>query len=216
MKNLFFKELRLVVTPGTYFFALCAALILVPAYPYAVGMSYCLMSILINFGAARANNDQEFTAMLPIPRSRVVLAKHMTVFITELMTLLIAVPCALVSAFVLNPNGNIVGMDANMAFFGFTLIEYSVFNIIFLPWYFRTGYKTGMPMTVGITAYLLTVVGFELMVAFTPGLSAVIDSLHPTTFVYQGVILAAGLIVYLLVSIITYLLSVRNFAKVSL
>ena len=71
-------------------------------------------------------------------------------------------------------------------------------------------------MTVGITAYLLTVVGFELMVALTPGLSAVIDSLHPTTYVYQGVILAAGLIVYLLVSLITYLLSVRNFAKVSL
>ncbi len=216
MKNLLFKELRLVVTPGTYFFALCAALVLVPAYPYAVGMSYCLMSILINFGAARANNDQEFTAMLPIPRSHVVLAKHITVFLTEIITLLIAVPCALVSAFVLNPGGNVVGMDANMAFFGFTLIEYSVFNLIFLPWYFRTGYKTGMPMAVGLSAYLLTLIGFELLVALTPGLAAVIDSLHPTTYMYQGIILGAGLIVYVLVMFITYLLSVRNFAKVSL
>lgn len=216
MKNLLFKELRLVVTPGTYFFALCAALILVPAYPYAVGMSYCLMSILINFGAARANNDQEFTAMLPIPRSHVVLAKHITVFLTEIITLLIAVPCALVSAFVLNPGGNVVGMDANMAFFGFTLIEYSVFNLIFLPWYFRTGYKTGMPMAVGLSAYLLTLIGFELLVALTPGLAAAIDSLHPTNYIYQGTILGAGLIVYVLVMFITYLLSVRNFAKVSL
>ncbi len=216
MKNLLYKELRLVLMPGTYFFALCAALVLVPAYPYAVGMAYCLMSILINFGTARANNDQEFTAMLPIPRNRVVVAKHFTVFFTELLSVLIAIPCAVVSAFVLNPNGNIVGMDANMAFFGFTLIEFSVFNLIFLPWYFRTGYKTGLPMAVGITAYLLTVVGFELMVALTPGVAAVIDSLHPTTYAYQAIILGAGIIVYVLVSIITYLLSVRNFAKVSL
>lgn len=216
MKNLLYKELRLVLTPGTYFFALCAALILVPAYPYAVGMSYCLMSILINFGVARANNDQEFTAMLPIPRNHVVLAKHMTVILTEVMTLIIAIPFALFSAFVLNPNGNIVGMDANMAFFGFTLIEYSVFNLIFLPWYFRTGYKTGLPMAVGIAAYILTVLGFEFMVAFTPGVAAVIDGLRPATYGYQALVLGTGLIIYILTMAITYLLSIRNFAKVSL
>ncbi len=216
MKNLLYKELKLVITPGTYFFAACALLLLVPAYPYFVGVSYTVMSFLINFGVARDNQDHEFTAMLPVPRNQIVLAKHLHVLILEGVTILVAIPAALVSSLLLNPGGNVVGMDANFAFFGFTLLGYAIFNVIFLPKYFKTGYKVGTPLAVGMAAYLGFVLGVELVVNVFPGVKAVIDGLHPVTYVPQFVVLFVGVVFYAVGMLWSYRLSVKRFDKVSL
>ncbi|MCX5774891.1 MAG: ABC-2 transporter permease [Firmicutes bacterium] len=216
MKNLLYKELKLVVVPGTYFFALCGALLLVPAYPYFVGVSYCIMSFLISFAAAQANKDHEFTAMLPIPRDQIVLAKHLTVVFVELLTLAVAVPCAFITSLVLNPGGNIVGMDANFAFFGLTLIEYSVFNIVFLPGYFKTGYKTGFPMLFGLISYVSVAVIFEVLIAVIPVLKTNLDSLNPATFGYQFIVLGLGIIAFLITTFVSWKVSTKKFEKVSL
>ncbi len=216
MKNLMIKELKLVVSPSSYFFALCGALVLVPAYPYSIGMFYCLFSILITFGTARANNDHLFTAMLPVSRDHIVLAKHFDMIFPQMLTLLIAIPCAIISTQILNKSGNIVGMDANIAFFGLTLTAYGIFNIIFLPWYFKTGYKVGWPMAAGIAAFVFLWTVFEITIHSIPSLAGKIDSLDPSTVKYQLPVLLLGIIIYFGTLMISYRRSIRNFEKVSL
>jgi hypothetical protein len=216
VKNILYKELKLVIQPGTFFFAACALLLLVPAYPYFVGVSYTVMSFLINFGVARDNKDHEFTSMLPVPRERIVLAKHLHVILLEAATLLIAIPAALVSSLLLNPGGNVVGMDANFAFFGFTLIAYGLFNVLFLTKYFVTGYKVGTPMVWGLIAYILFVCLVEAVVNVFPGVKALIDGLHPATFLPQIAVLLFGLVFYIAVMIVSFRVSVKRFEKVSL
>lgn len=196
--------------------AICGALVLIPAYPYFVGVSYSMIAVLICFSVARSNNDHVFTSMLPIHRKDIVGAKLFTVCYTELLTLAVAIPCAIISSLVLNPGGNIVGMDANFAFFGLTLMAYAVFNIIFLPWYFKTGYKTGLPLTVAIIVYILLVCLFELVINLVPVLKINLDSLDPATFGYQLIVLAFGLVMFIVTTIITYKKSNKNFSKVSL
>ncbi|MFA6936034.1 MAG: ABC-2 transporter permease [Bacilli bacterium] len=216
MGKLFYKELKLVISPATYFFVLCSGLLLIPQYPYVIGVSYCLFGILITFGVARANNDHEFTAMLPVSRAQVVESRILSVVYTQLLQLLLAVPFALISSLVINTNGNPVGMDANFAFFGFVLIGYSVFNIIFLPWYFKSGYKTGFPMAFGITGYILTMLVFEIVVALVPFLRNNIDGVNPSNAIYQIIVLVAGILIYCITLLIAQKRSVKNFEKVSL
>lgn len=215
MKNLLYKEIKLVITPAAYMFACLSALLLIPSYPYCVGLSYCIFSIVTTFGVARANNDHQFTAMLPVSRNDIVKAKHMTVVFIELIQIITAVPFALLSSLVLNKQGNIVGMDANFAFFGMAFIAFSVFNIIFLPGYFKTGYKTGMPVIIGLTCYVLILALFETLTALIPFLKKNLDSLDGHTFIYQIPVLAIGILIYLITIFISYKISVKKFEKVS-
>jgi len=216
MKNLLYKELKLVIPPATYLFALLPALLLIPAYPYFVGVSYFFFIIQITFATARANKDHEFTSMLPIPRRQIVLAKHLNVAFVELLTILVAIPFALISSLIINPNGNIVGMDANFAFFGLTLIAYSVFNLAFFPAYFKTGYKMGVPLLIGIAVYLITICFFELVINLVPALKSTLDGLNPQTFIYQFIVLAAGIVIYVGSMFVSYKISTKKFEKVSL
>ncbi len=174
------------------------------------------MGVQVCFSIAKANKDPEFTAMLHVPRSAVVLSKHITVMILQLSQLAVAVLCALVSSLVLNPSGNIVGMDANFAFFGLTLIEFAVFNIVFFPMFYRTGYKMALPLACGAGAFILSAVFFEVIIALIQPLNAVLDSLDPSTFIYQIPLLLIGAAVYAAVFYASYRLSVKKFEKVSL
>lgn len=216
MKKLLKKEIRLTIYPASYLFALLGALLLIPQYPYVVSIIYTVFSVFLTFNLARENNDHEFTAMLPVPRKQIVATKHMTVLYLELVQLLVAIPCALVSSLVLWKDGNLVGMDANFAFFGLALIYYAVFNYIFLTRYFKTGYKTGIPILLATGAFALTVVVCETLIAFVPALKAALDSLDPSTFVFQIPLLVVGIAILIGSTWLSYKKSVRNFEKVSL
>lgn len=216
MKNLLIKEIKLVISPAVYLFCILSALLLIPAYPYIVGVSYFIFGIQITFGVARANNDHLFTAMLPIPRSDVVLAKHITVAFSEVIQLLAAVPFALITSLLLNKSGNPVGMDANFAFFGEALMAYSVFNVIFLPQYFKSGYKMGVPLLLALLGYILFVMIFEFTVAFVPSINAVIDGINPKNILIQSIVFIIGIIIYILSIYLSFEISKKRFLKVNL
>lgn len=216
MKNILYKELKLALHPVLYLFALTSALLLAPGYPYAVGMIYFIFGVQILFQTARANKDLEFTATLPVPRAAIVLSKHLSVMLLEILQLLIAVPFALVSSLVLNKGGNAVGLDANFALFGVTLAGYSVFNLVFLPLFYKTGYKLGVPFVLGIISYGIFAALVEIVIANVPALKSNLDSLNPDTFVYQIPLLFAGILIYTASLYLSYKVSVKNFEKISL
>lgn len=216
MKNIIYKELNLVMNPAIYLFPFLSALLLIPHYPYSVGVSYVLLGLFITFNIALANNDHLFTAMLPVPRNYIVAGKVFTVMFTEVLQLVVALPFALLSLFVINTGGNSVGLDANMTFFGVTLIEYSLFNLIFIPWYFKTGYKTGMPMLMAVTAYAVAVAVFETLISLIPVLHYALDGVSIATAGYRAAVLAAGIILYFGAILVSYKLGAKNFRKVNL
>lgn len=213
--TLLHKEFRLVVPPAYWLVAGLVVFNLIPHYPMIIGVSYFLLVVFIAFSEANANKDHEFTISLPVPRNRVVLAKHLTVAAVELVQLA-ALAIVAVFAALLYPTGNLVGLDGNAAFFGFVLMSLGLFNVIFLPGYFATGYKTGRPGVLAAIVFFLSYGLFELLVTLTPDLSRILDTLDPIHAGAQLLVLVVGVIVYVGLTAASYRLSVRRFDRVNL
>ena len=79
-------------------------------------------------------------------------AKVAFVWIVESASVVFAIPFAILSQ-KLNPNGsNLAGIEANVSFFGFSLIMLALFNSVFLNEYFKTAYKVGKAFIFGSIA----------------------------------------------------------------
>lgn len=211
MKNLLYKELTLVIPKLMYLFLLFPIMLLIPNYPAAVGTGYVMLMIFIISNPS--DKDLEFTASLPVRRTDIVTARMCTVCLLEMLTLLVSIPFAIGSRYL---NGfNLAGTDANFAFYGYVLLGYAAFNALFLPLYFRTGYKPGIPALLGLIAYIVLIVGLELLVAFVPALR-VLDSVGTANLGWQLLMTGAGLAAYLGTAPLVWRAAVRNFEKVSL
>ena len=211
MKNLLYKELTLVIPKLMYLFLLFPVMLLIPHYPAAVGTGYVMLMIFIISNPS--DKDLEFTASLPVRRADIVLARMLTVCLLEILTLLVGIPFAVGARYLYG--FNIVGMDANFAFFGFILLGYTAFNALFLPLYFRTGYKAGIPALCGLIAYVLLILALELLVAFVPALR-ILDSVGTANIGWQLLALGVGLVVYVGSAPVILRAAVRNFEKVNL
>lgn len=212
---LLYKESRLVVPPAYLLVTGLTLFNLIPHYPMILGVSYFMLAVFFAFSEANANKDHEFTISLPVARDRVVLAKHLTVVAIELVQLA-ALAIVAVGAALVTPAGNVLGMDGNYAFFGFVLVSLGLFNVIFLTGYFTTGHKTGRPGVLAGITFFASYGSFELLVALTPGASAVLDSLDSTVAGPQLLVLGLGAVVYLGLTVASYRLSVRRFDRVNL
>lgn len=216
MKNLIYKELKLVTHPYIYLCALLTALLLIPNFPSAVVMLFFVVGLQAAFDLARTNKDLEFTAMLPVSRNAIVISKHVRIVSIQLLQIIAAILFAVIAS-ILNPSAvNTISLDANFTFFAVTLIGYSVFNIIFLPGFFKSGYKIIVPGLIGLIAYPLTVAVLEIIIAAIPALKSSLYGFNPNTFVYQMPFLIVGIIIYCGTILGSYKLSVKNFEKVSL
>ncbi|MDD3957762.1 MAG: ABC-2 transporter permease, partial [Candidatus Izemoplasmatales bacterium] len=163
MKNLLYKEFKLASHPTTYIFLSFSLMFLIPNYPSYIQFLYICMSIFFIFLNGRINQDVFYTVSLPIRKSDVVKARVLMIAIIQLFQVIIAIPIALLSIR-MYPEGNLAGIDPNVAFFGFVFIVFSAFNIGFLPLFYRTGYKTGIPFLVGGIASILAYVCLEMLV----------------------------------------------------
>lgn len=175
MLKLFRKELSLNMPKPLYLFALLGAMTLIPNYPYIVGIGYSIMHIMIYFQFVNENRSQEFSAMLPIKRSDIVSSTTLVVTLCQMLNVAVAAICAYPSKLI-NPNGgNFVGLDCNFTFFGVALICLGIFNMIVIPRYFKTGYKFGVTLILGLIAFVLTYGAFEIFVQAIPTLTKSLD-----------------------------------------
>lgn len=217
MKALLFKEIKLALHPTTYLFMPIGAILMIPSYPYYVAFVYTCLGIFFIFLSARENKDIFFTASLPVRKSDVVKSRVFTVAIVELLQLAIGIPFAIIGIRI-NPNaaGNMVGIEANMAFFGLVLIMYALFNAIYLPLFYKTAVKVGTPLVFASIAVTIYVVTAELAVQMIPFLKTHLDTTDPTMAIYQFPILIAGMLIFALALWLTYRKSAANFEKVDL
>ena len=144
MKDLLYKELKLAKHPTLFIFPFLGAMLLIPGYPYMVAYIYTCLSVFFIFLNGRENKDILFTVSLPVRKRDTVKARLMMIAAIELFQILFSVPFAFLSAKI-NPgySSNLAGMEANVAFFGFVFGMYGLFNIVFLPVFYRSAYRAG-------------------------------------------------------------------------
>lgn len=213
MKNLLYKEVRLAAHPNLFVFAILGCLVLVPSYPYSTIFLYGTLGPGITFMFARENNDAVYTALLPVKKSDVVKGKFMLILIAELGQLLLSVPFAILRYHIFS-DGNPVGLEANVAFYGFGLMIYAIFNYVFFTRFYKTAYKVGKSF---VLALIPVVIGMMIVesLAHIPA-TQWMDGIAMNDLMIQLPILIAGIIIFTLSIWITYKRSVKNFENVDL
>jgi len=213
MKNLLYKEWKLAIHPTGYIFLLFGVMLLIPNYPYFVAFFYQTLAIFFTFMNGNTTNDIFFTALLPVRKRDVVKARLGTVIGLEVLQMLIAVPFAILRSQII-PTENLAGLDASLALFGLVFIMFGVFNVVFLPQFYRTGYKTGTPYLLATLVMTLVIVAAELVIQLTPALKQALDT--PACTLPQIIVLFAGLLIFALLNLVAYRRSASAFERLDL
>lgn len=216
MKAFLKKEFKLAMPAGMYVWAVLGILSIIPNYPAVVGYIYTIVGVFVYLVNVRDNRDLEFCAVLPVSRKTIVAGKCIVVCIFQQITTCFAVIGSVFANFFISPNGNLVGIDPNVAFFGIIYIALAVYNVILLPNYFKTGYKLAKPVVCASIAFVLCFLAFELPIQLILPLKNIFDTLNTAYLGYHVIILAVGLVLYTVSLLIAIKLSIKNFEKVNL
>ena len=217
MNALLKKEMRLSALLLTYLFIGFAFMTMLPGYPILCGAFFITLGIFQSYQSAREANDIVFSALLPVAKRDVVKGKYQFVIMIELfgfavMTVLTLVLMTVLSdAAVYRQNAL---MNANPFYLGCALVIFGSFNLLFLGGFFRTAYSLGKPfITYIIVCFLLT--GIAEALHHFPGMEA----LNAFGFDHIGLqltMLLAGIIIYILLTFVSYNKSCDNFEKIDL
>lgn len=215
MKHLLYKEFKLGWPPALFIFLLFGALLLIPSWPFFIAFGYLFIAINSKFFLDRDNRDIMFTGLMPVRKENLVPAKIVFIAVLELLQVIFAIPFAILRDRMF-PMGNMVGMNTNFAFFGFVLILYAVFNLIFFPNFFKTAYKIGGPIVLAISASTVFAVFVEVAIAAVPVLRERLNGMGTDGIAYQLPVLIAGIVLFAGLTALSCILSMRNFKKVEL
>ncbi len=211
--KLLFKEYILAAHPTLYLFLLLGCLVIVPSYPYTVIVFFGCLAPYLTFLFSRENNDAWYTAVLPVSKHESVCAKCLLIVSVQVGQLLFSVPFTLLRA-ALRISKNPAGIEANAAWYGFALLLYAAFDLIFFPAYYKTGYKAGKAFTLALiplAPLMLLVETFGCL----PGLSW-LDSISPPDLALQVPILFTGIAGYAGAACLSYRMACTRFDKVDL
>lgn len=207
--------MKLSVHPTSYLFLPLAAMLLIPNYPYYVAFFYQTLGIFFIFLTGNATNDVLFTALLPIRKRDAVKARFVTVILFELLQIVVSIPF-IAMRYTIFPLENLAGMDANIALLGLALMMYAIFNLVFLPMFYKTAYKTGVPFLVSCLAMTLFAIVAEVIIQLNPGIKSLLDTTSTTVIPQQAGVLCAGILVFMLLTVLAYAQSVKRFEKLDL
>ena len=214
MKALFYKQVRLVSHPMTWVFCLFGVMFLIPSYPYTVAFFYVTLGLFFSFMNGREQRDTDFTALLPVRKRDTVRVSVWFTVVIELLSLVIGIPFACLSARI-NPVGtNAVGLDCNAALFAAGLVVFAVFNGVFFPMFYRTGYKVGV-------SYLKTMIPLALIMLLCEALPhfpalAWLNDTSAAGNVRQLPLLAAGAAIFAIVTWLGCRRAMARYEKVDL
>lgn len=161
----------------------------------------------------RETNDIYYMALLPIEKRKIVTSKCFLFVVTQLSQLLFSVPFAILHAIYLSQS-NVVGLNPNIAYYGFGFLIYAIFNFIFLTEFFKTAYKTGKAFIFAIIPAVICMIAMEIF-PHLPGTDW-LNSTISADLLLQLPILAGSIICYVISMIVTNTIAGRQFEKVDL
>ena len=226
MKKLLKKELLLCTNPQLIIFCLLGSMVCIPSWPGMIAMIYVLSGLTTIFPRALADQDTQYTAMLPIRKKDVVLGKSSFIIFLEIASLLFSVPFALLKIFIIDPNsianpsdGAIVSytlsVEPTLGAYGYILLAFGVFNLVLLPWYYKNPAKVNWPPVISFFTALLVMglgIGAEVGAYFIFNGDRSLWSY----WLYESLVVAIGVIVFALFSFIGIKKAEKNFEKVDL
>ena len=215
MKHLLYKELRLALHPTAPLFLCLSAMLLIPNYPYYVIFFYTCLGVFFLCLNGRETQDLFYSMLLPVRKRQIVQARISLVVLIELAQVLLAIPFAVLRS-VLIPLHNEAGIEANTAFFGLGLLLLGVFNFFFFTRYYRNPDKVGGPFCAGCIAFAVCMLLAETAVHVLPFAREQLDTIDPANLPAQLLVLAAGIVLFGLLTGSACRKSVRSFEQLDL
>lgn len=209
------KEWKLVMMPVPLLFLLLSALVLVPNYPYYVTFFYTTLGIFLMMQFARENRDLYYMALLPVTKREMVRARFLLVLSVEALQVLVCVPFMLLRASYGSVK-NAVGIEANAAFLGLSLVLLGLFNRIFFPMHYKNAYDLGKPFVVASVVEFFYIVLAEVCDHVIPYMKTVCESYALRDQLRQWLVLLGGAAVFALLTMAAERSSVRRFEQVDL
>lgn len=216
MSKLLYKEFRLAMHPTAYIFLSFSLMLLIPNYPYYVTFFYTGLAVFFTCLGGRENHDIFYTLSLPVPKRAAVKARFASVMLIELAQLLLAIPFAFLRQLMPGIPGNQVGMDANIAFFGLALILLGIFNLIFFSKYYKNTDKVGSSFGISSIAVFVYIIIVETLTHIIPFFRDRLDTKDTEFVADKLLVLAIGIIIYLVLTLVSFRKSVKSFEKLDL
>ncbi len=218
MLSLIRKELALCMHPTAFLFLFFAVLVFIPYYPYEVVFFFSCLSLFFCCMKARENGDIAFSCALPVKKEHIPLAKMLVVFGLQAVILLLVGSIGAVKGVVLPAEQyiNQAGISANLVLVGNGAVLLGVFNLIFFPRYFKAPDKIGVPFVVGAIVVFLLISIFIVLRWVTPLYSITLNGLNSVNTGAKVLACLIGLLAYILLTMASCRISMRNFAKVDM
>ena len=216
MKNLFYKEMKLSANPLTYWFIAFSAMTMIPSYPILVGSFFICLGIFHTYQQIREYDDVTYTVMLPVKKRDIVTAKYLFVLFIELTAFILCTLLTIIRMKILGtavPYATNQLMNANMAYLGYTMIVFAVFNSIFLAGFFKTTYKIGKPFFIFCVVSFIIIIMGEIL-HHIPDLESLNNPSNLS--MPQVVIFAIGIVVFMLCTWLSYQKAVKDFEGIDL
>lgn len=216
MKKLFYKEMKLSANPLTYLFIAFSAMTIIPSYPILVGSFFICLGIFHTYQQIREYDDVTYTVMLPVKKRDIVTAKYLFVLFIELTAFILCTLLTIIRMKILGtavPYATNQLMNANMAYLGYTMIVFAVFNSIFLAGFFKTTYKIGKPFFIFCVVSFIIIIMGEIL-HHIPDLESLNNPSNLS--MPQVVIFAIGVVVFMLCTWLSYQKAVKDFEGIDL
>ena len=217
MRNILRKEMKLSASILSYLFIGFGVMFFLPGYPILCGVFFVTLGIFQSFQNARETNDILFSALLPIAKKDIVKGKYLFVCFIELAGLLlmgIAVLLRMTLLSELTAYRTNALMNANLFALGLAFLIFGLFNAVFVGGFFKTAYRFLKPFVSYIVLCFFTVGVGEALHHF-PGLEA-LNAFGTEHLGLQLSLLAAGILLFVLLTFVSYKRSCRRFEKIDL
>ena len=217
MRNVLRKEMRLSASILSYLFILFGLMFLLPGYPVLCGAFFVTLGIFQSFQTAREANDIVFSVLLPIAKRDIVKGKYLFVCLIEgcaflLMTLSVLLRMTVFAqSEVYRVNAL---MNANFFALGMACVIFGLFNLIFVGGFFKTAFKFARPFVTFIISCFLVIFAAEAL-HHVPGLEK-LNAFGTDDLALQLMMLAAGILIFLLMTVLSFRKACRRFEKIDL
>ncbi len=215
MKKLLWKEFSLAMHPTAIIFLSLSAMLIIPNYPYYVTFFYTGLAVFFTCLTGRENHDIAFSMSLPVRKRDIVKARFAFVMLIQLLQVLLSIPFAALRQSFDMP-GNQVGMDANIAFFGLSFGMLGLFNLVFFRVYYKDVNKVGKAFVWSSATIAVYMILAETSAHVVPFVRDCLDTKDPDYLIYKLYVLAAGMLLYGLLTVVAYGKAVRSFEKLDL
>lgn len=218
MKNLLYKEFRLLINPQVLMFYIMSILLtIIPTQPCYITFLYTCVGVIMMFINGAVNNDLAFSVTLPFSKKEIVKARFTVIALYELTSIIFSVPFMILSVYMPTAEGVVARPAANAASIGINFIFAASVNFFFLSMCFRkANNKCILEIVITSVIYFLLNGIIGLLVHFKTPVGLLIDSMEASDILKQIPILIAGIIIWSISFLVTFPVAVNKFNKVDL